>query len=632
MTAPPTRPPRAAPYAGRARQRRTRSTVSLLAVALLVPATGTAAAAPAPAAAAAPAPAAAASGAGTEVVALATAAGVPAGMLAALQRDLNLTPPQALARLGREDAAARTEQALRADLGAGFGGAWLAGPDQQLVVAITDAAGADEVRAAGARPRIVDRSERELTAAKARLDRAARPGRSIAGWYVDVASNTVVVLARPAAAAVATEFVAASGADTAVVRIVAATENPVPLHDVRGGDAYYPGSSRCSVGFSVVGGFVTAGHCGGVGTTTRGVNQVAQGTVRGSSFPTRDYGWVQANADWTPTPRVNRYSGSQTVTVTGSQEASVGASVCRSGSTTGWRCGTIEARNATVNYPQGTVFGLTRTSACAEGGDSGGSFLNGTQAQGVTSGGSATCTGTNPVTFFQPLLPILSAYGLTLVTGPPPLPPPRPPFGVLDLVKQVPGGVLVFGWAIDPDTTAPIDVHIYVDDVIVGGWKADRHRPDVGAVHPYGDHHGFDVTIQMSDGPHRVCAYAINVGTATNNVPLGCKDVTVSHLPFGSLDAVHPVSSQIVRVAGWAIDPDSADPIEVQIYLDGVRLAILTANGSRPDVGAAYPGYGNNHGFDTTIGNFFGGRTVCIVLRNVGAGTGNPIAACKQIT
>jgi hypothetical protein len=431
----------------------------------------------------------------------------------------------------------------------------------------------------------------------------------------------------------AAEFVAASGADPAAVRIVAAAENPVPLHDVRGGDAYYPGSSRCSVGFSVAGGFVTAGHCGGVGTTTRGVNQVAQGTVRGSTFPTRDYGWVQVNSDWTPTPLVNRYSGSQTVTVTGSQEAPVGASVCRSGSTTGWRCGTILAKNATVNYPQGTVFGLTRTSACAEGGDSGGSFLSGTQAQGVTSGGSATCSGTNSVTYFQPLLPILSAYGLTLVTGPPPPPPPQPPIGQLDLVRQVPGGVLVFGWAIDPDTTAPIDVHIYVDNAIVGGWRADRYRPDVGAAYPgSGDNHGYDVTIPMAEGAHEVCVYAINVGPATGNPQLGCRSVTVSHTPFGVLDAVHTVSGQTVRVAGWAIDPDTADPIEVQIYLDGVRLAILTANGNRPDVGAAHLGYGDNHGFDTTIGNFFGGRTVCIVLRNAGPGSGNPIAACKQIT
>ena len=351
-------------------------------------------------------------------------------IIAAMQRDLSLTPAQVLSRLAREDSAARTEQALRAELGTDFAGAWLTAADQQLVVAITDASQADEVRAAGAQPQLVDRSERQLNAAKSRLDRASRPSRSIAGWYVDVASNTVVVLAKESALAAAERFVANSGADADAVKVVVTTENPVPLVDVRGGDAYYPGNSRCSVGFSVNGGFVTAGHCGGVGTTTRGVNQQAQGTVRGSVFPgSGDYGWVQVNSNWTPTPLVNRYSGSQTVTVTGGQEAAVGASICRSGSTTGWRCGTIQAKNATVNYPQGSVTGLTRTNACAEGGDSGGSWLSGSQAQGVTSGGSGNCT-TGGTTFFQPLGEILSAFGLTLVTsggGNPPPPPPPPP-------------------------------------------------------------------------------------------------------------------------------------------------------------------------------------------------------------
>ncbi|HEX2773599.1 MAG TPA: S1 family peptidase, partial [Micromonosporaceae bacterium] len=122
------------------------------------------------------------------------------------------------------------------------------------------------------------------------------------------------------------------------------------------------------------------------------------------------------------------YSGGN-VTVAGSSEAAVGASVCRSGSTTGWRCGTIQSKNATVNYAQGSVSGLTRTNACAEPGDSGGSWLSGQQAQGVTSGGSGNCT-SGGTTYFQPVNEILSAYGLTLRTsGSPPPPPPPPPTG-----------------------------------------------------------------------------------------------------------------------------------------------------------------------------------------------------------
>jgi streptogrisin C len=86
----------------------------------------------------------------------------------------------------------------------------------------------------------------------------------------------------------------------------------------------------------------------------------------------------------------------------------------------------VQAKNSTVNYPQGTVTGLTRTNACAEPGDSGGSWLSGAQAQGVTSGGSGNCT-SGGTTYFQPVNEILSAYGLTLTTSgstPPTTPPP----------------------------------------------------------------------------------------------------------------------------------------------------------------------------------------------------------------
>jgi len=205
------------------------------------------------------------------------------------------------------------------------------------------------------------------------------------------------------------------------VRVVTTAEQPRTLIDVIGGNAYYIGGARCSVGFSVNGGFVSAGHCGTTGSTTT----QPSGTFRGSSFPGNDYSWVQVASGNTPRGLVNGYNGSN-VTVSGSTEAAVGASICRSGSTTGWHCGTVQAKNASVTYSQGTVNGLTRTNVCAEPGDSGGSWMSGNQAQGVTSGGSGNCT-SGGTTYFQPVNEILSAYGLTLVTGsgtPPTTPPP----------------------------------------------------------------------------------------------------------------------------------------------------------------------------------------------------------------
>jgi hypothetical protein len=205
--------------------------------------------------------------------------------------------------------------------------------------------------------------------------------------------------------------------DATAVQVVAGAEGaPRLMYDIRGGDQYtIDNKFWCSVGFAVAGGFVTAGHCGHAGSTTVGYNNVAQGTFAGSSFPGNDYAFVRTNGNWTSQPWVNNYSGG-VVTVAGSTDAPIGASVCRSGRTSGWHCGTIDARDVSVTYPEGTIYGVTRSNTCAEGGDSGGAWISGNQAQGVTSGGSGDCK-TGGTTYFQPVNEILSAYGLQLTTS-----------------------------------------------------------------------------------------------------------------------------------------------------------------------------------------------------------------------
>ncbi|ATB28517.1 ricin-type beta-trefoil lectin domain protein [Melittangium boletus] len=335
-------------------------------------------------------------------------------MLSAMQRDLGLTPEQSLRRMSVEMLAAHTEKRLAAQLGDTFAGAWMNEEGTQLIVAITDEANAPQVLREGAQPKLVARSLVQLNRLQASLDRLAeRAPRGVGGWYVDITTNTVVVFGQDLTLAKA--FIADSGlSDEAAVRVELTREEPRTVYDIRGGDAYYPTGVRCSIGFAVNGGFVTAGHCGGVGTATTG-SGVAQGTVRGSTFPTNDYAWVQTNGSWASTPYVNNYAGG-VVAVQGSNEAAVGSSICRSGSTTGWRCGTLEAKNITVNYSNGPVYGMVQTSACAEGGDSGGSFISGNQAQGVTSGVAGNCSTAGTKSFYQPLLPILSKYGLSLTT------------------------------------------------------------------------------------------------------------------------------------------------------------------------------------------------------------------------
>jgi len=335
-----------------------------------------------------------------------------------------MTADVARPRLITETHAAATESALRATLGDSFGGAWFDANSAQLVVGVTDASKAAAVTAAGAQARTVALSESALTSAQSALSTMAVPS-SVTASYVDVATNSVVVEVNRSLRDAATENFLANAQQFGVpVRVSEVDSAAVPLYNVRGGDAWYTSQWRCSVGFSArtssgAKAFVTAGHCTQGGGTAYGYNRVTMGSLSGSTFGyTGDFGKVSVtSSSWTLTPYVNHYNGTN-ITVKGHTEAATGSTVCRSGSTTGWHCGTIQAKNQTVYYQGGpTVTGLTKTSVCAEPGDSGGSFITGTgQAQGVTSGGSGNCT-SGGTTYFQPVNEALSAYGLTLVTG-----------------------------------------------------------------------------------------------------------------------------------------------------------------------------------------------------------------------
>src|SRR5699024_7649910 len=135
------------------------------------------------------------------------------------------------------------------------------------------------------------------------------------------------------------------------------------------------------------------------------------------------------------------------------------------------------------------------------------------------------------------------------------------PIGALDVVAGGDARIDVAGWAIDPDTAAPIDVHVYVDGQGVP-LTASVPRPDVGRAGPgYGDRHGFSASISAGAGAHPVCAYGINRGVGGNSL-LGCRTVTVTAGdPVGTLDAVTRTASGDVLVAGWAIDPDTTASI-----------------------------------------------------------------------
>ncbi|QOV40715.1 alpha-lytic protease prodomain-containing protein [Streptomyces ferrugineus] len=342
------------------------------------------------------------------------------GLLQAMQRDLGLSKERAEARLAAERTAIDLAPKARRAAGSAYGGAWFDAASERLTVAVTSDAPSTtvrELRSTGASVRTVAHSARELDAAKARIDRLPAPS-GVSSWHVDPAANTVVVnvVRDKRADNDVRRFVSrARAAGPVTVETVAAAPRTFAAGTV-GGDPYYTGNVRCSIGFSVHGGFITAGHCGQSGASVRGWDGTHIGTFQGSSFPGNDYAWVSVGSGWWTVPVVLGWGTVPDRLVRGSGEAPVGASVCRSGSTTHWHCGTVLAKNETVNYSQGAVHQMTKTSVCAEGGDSGGSFISGDQAQGVTSGGWGNCSGGGE-TWFQPVNEILGRYGLRLHTA-----------------------------------------------------------------------------------------------------------------------------------------------------------------------------------------------------------------------
>lgn len=332
-------------------------------------------------------------------------------LLGAMQRDLGLNLGQARERLRQESIADRVREAVRESLGAAYGGSHFDAELGKLVVGVTDRAMLDDVRSQGARARLVEHSAAQLDNAAERLgSRLGNAPTGVTGYFVDPVRNSVVLTTAEGTGAAAERFVNSSGVDASTVSVQETTESPRLYADIVGGNPYYiGGGARCSIGFAVQGGFLSAGHCGNKGDST----SAPAGTFAGSSFPGNDYSYIESSV--ASRAQVNNYQGG-VVQVAGAQEAAVGASVCRSGSTTGWHCGTIQSKNQSVRYSQGTVNGLTRTDVCAEPGDSGGSFVSGNQAQGMTSGGSGDCTN-GGTTYFQPVNEALAAYGVNLVTG-----------------------------------------------------------------------------------------------------------------------------------------------------------------------------------------------------------------------
>jgi GH25 family lysozyme M1 (1,4-beta-N-acetylmuramidase) len=204
------------------------------------------------------------------------------------------------------------------------------------------------------------------------------------------------------------------------------------------------------------------------------------------------------------------------------------------------------------------------------------------------------------------------------------------PFGTVDGGRRVPDAIEVTGWAIDPDTTGTVSVHAYVDGRFGGSYLANALRTDVGAAYPqYGNNHGIAIRVPATSSTQQVCLYAINIASGNANPLLGC--VRPPGNPIGNLEGAAARAAGQVTLTGWATDPDTTNPIDVDVYVDGRWGGTYRANVARPDVVRVFPGAGPNTGFSAVVAASPGLREVCVYAINVGAGTANPRLGCRVV-
>ncbi len=89
-------------------------------------------------------------------------------------------------------------------------------------------------------------------------------------------------------------------------------------------------------------------------------------------------------------------------------------------------------------------------------------------------------------------------------------------------------------------------------------------------------------------------------------------------------------SGRSFTVTGWALDPQTPDPVVVEVRTAGALSTVL-ADGSRPDVAAAYPGLGDRHGFRLEVPVAPGTWPVCLAAVNIADGT-NVSLGCRNVT
>ena len=195
------------------------------------------------------------------------------------------------------------------------------------------------------------------------------------------------------------------------------------------------------------------------------------------------------------------------------------------------------------------------------------------------------------------------------------------------------------GWAADQDLPgSAVEVHLYLDGQPFQPVGTGRPRPDVDAAVPWARAVdgvvGHDARSRAST-PARPSAPTRSTSRRADRPR--CSAATTSPgptrtTPVGSLDTV-TVAPGLVRLRGWAGDPDGYRTTRLRVYYDhsAEPAADAVADLPRPDVRRAFPRLSPTTGFDLTLPIAPGARTVCVLAQNTGpAGFHNADLGCRD--
>lgn len=353
----------------------------------------------------------------------APAPALPAELVDALQRDLQISPERFLDDAQRSQELAKFAEKARKKFESVFAGVWL---DDQgtATVGLTDGEKFDEARdAAEDSGFTVAKTEHSETALEDQLGalgdwletQPPAVADVIRGIAIDVVNNDVVVRAENVAGFELPEFLEG-------VRVLFAPgeltpESALDLQPIAGNaapDALFGGDAyaalgggeglRCSLGFNAEDSSgrplnITAGHCdpNRPQSGTRWASQVHQllgetlgqhiGSFEKTVLDGSDYALIRPSDEAAGRFENNgvRVPHAAPLPITGVADPIVGTPVCKSGLRTGYSCGVVTATDQNVEIGHRLLERGFSTNLCALQGDSGGTLVTGTLALGISS-------------------------------------------------------------------------------------------------------------------------------------------------------------------------------------------------------------------------------------------------------